>query len=593
MFKLQIACMMILCFLLVLFLVQKKFHKGTHKLYIAVMIVSLMGILFEIFAIYSVQNIEVISPVLFKSIHRSYLTLVLTFFYLQFRYKSTFVCEETGQQERGIVFIHVAQVILYAGIFLLPLGYEVTVEAAEFTYGPGVWIVYVGAAFYLFVIFSNYCEQAKKIAREKLFPLVLGVACGMLTCFYYMCDPSSNISGVGIVIMGIAMYISIQASDKAQGKDIDCDECREKAAEVERVCRVAFEAPQARVLIVDDSEMNRKVLKNLLQKTKMQIEEASGGKECLELVRKNTYHLIFMDHLMPEMDGLETLEALKNEHLCDNVPIVAMTANALSMTDEEYLASGFAAYAPKPILPEHLNTLVYQCLDKTLITSVETKEVAVQETEMSQPDADKEKPESQEKWEGLPAVDGLDYNYAALHFQNPTELREMICFLIEVMRPDMKELREYYNNINDARNLHDFRTKVHSMKNSAMTVGIVPLAGLAKTLEDAAKETNGEQICALMPVFEEKWEKYRILLAEKFVEDDSEKVPADPSSEEIQEIFRGLRQAANEMDIDALDEIMSRLDGYIFPAEYDEKMQQIRLAVMNFDVDYLQEEGYL
>lgn len=594
MFSLQISCIVILCFLLTLFLTRKNYSKGTHKLYIALLIVSILEILFEIFAIYSIQNIAAFSPILFKTIHRAYLTLVLTFFYLQFRYKSAFVFEETENQEKGISFIHVAQVILYAGIFLLPLGYEVTSDGPEFAYGPGVWIVYVGAAFYLFVVFSNYCEQMRRIAKEKLFPLVLGVACGMVTCFYYMADPLSEISGVGIVIMAIAMFISIQASDNAGEKGSDCSECRRNAEKGEVLCQVSFEAPQARVLIVDDSEMNRKVLRNLLQKTKMQMDEAAGGKECLELVRQNKYHLIFMDHLMPEMDGLETFDALKNEHLCDDVPVVAMTANALSMTEEDYMALGFAAYATKPILPEKLNLLVYKLLDKALLTSVETKEVTVQAVEeKTEPAAEEKQTEAQESWEEMPLLDGLDYSYAALHFQNPAELRDMIRFLVEVMKPDVAELQDYYQKIEDTQNLQNFRTKVHSMKNSAMTVGIVPLAGLAKTLEDAAKESNAEQICSLMPVFEEKWEKYRLLLSEKFAADSLEKIQAEPSSEEVQELFGRLRQAAEDMDIDELDAVMQQLDGYVFPEQYDEKMQQIRLAVMNFDVAYLQEEGYL
>lgn len=593
MFKLQISCIAILCFLLVLFLMRRKYSKATHKLYIALLIVSVLGILFEILAIYSVQHIGVFSPVAFKTVHRAYLTFVLTYFYLQFRYKSAFVCEETGAQDKGIEFIHVAQVILYAGIFLLPIGYEVISEGPQFEYGPGIWVVYVGAAFYLLVVFCNYCEHLKKIEKERLFPLVLGVACGMVTCSVYMCKPATNVSGIGIVIMAIAMFISIQASEMSAQTETQEEE-PDKVEKEETVGQVIFEAPQARALIVDDSDLNRKVLKNLLKKTMMQIEEAASGKECLELVRKNQYHLIFMDHLMPEMDGLETFETLKNEHLCEGVPVVAMTANALSMTEEDYLNLGFAAYAAKPILPERLMALIYGLLDKSLITSVEITEKNVPETPKTEQVTSLPKEEEERSnWDEMPPVDGLDYNYAALHFKDPEEFKEMTCFLIGVMRSDIAELRGYYEDISDMQNLNDFRTKVHSMKNSAMTIGIVPLAGLAKALEDAAKDANAMQINALMPVFEEKWEKYRISLSEKFAGENGEKTKAEPSSPEVQELLRRLREAAEDMDIDALDEIMGRLDGYEFPSEYDEKMQKIRLAVMNFDVEYLQENGTL
>lgn len=592
MYILQISCIMILSFLLVLFLSERKMQKGTHKLYIALLVVSILELIFEGLTIYSVHRVSEISPIIFKTISRSYLTFVLTYFYLGFRYKSAFVTEETGMPDRGLAFIHVAQIILYAGIFLLPLGYESTEKGARFVYGPGMWFVYVGAAFYLFVIFSNYVEQVHRIARERLFPLVLGIGCGMAICFYYMCNPSSSIAGLALVIMGIAMYISIHESAGETQVTKDCEMCKEKLPGEPEIQKVSFRAPKVRILVVDDSEMNRKVLRKLLQKSEIQVEEASGGKECLELVRRNRYHLIFMDHLMPEMDGLEILEVIKKEHLCDDIPVVVMTANTLSMTEEDYLALGFTAFIEKPVLPEKLDLLIYRLLDKSWIASVETEE-AVSEEKNVRIREDIEKTESQEDWKDLPAVNGLDYDYAALHFKSPSELTDTIRFLVEVMESDMKELQSYYRNRKEEQELHKFCTKVHSMKNSAMTVGIVPLAGLAKTLEDASREKNHVQICALMPVFEEKWEAYRLLLKEKFGVDNSKKVSANPHSEEITALFQSLREAAEGMDIDALDEIMMRIDNYVFAPEYEEKLQQIRQAVMNFDVDYLQEEGYL
>ena len=169
----------------------------------------------------------------------------------------------------------------------------------------------------------------------------------------------------------------------------------------------------------------------------------------------------------------------------------------------------------------------------------------------------------------------------------------MIQFLLGVMKPDANEIEGYYANLSEGNNLKNFQTKVHSMKNSVMTVGIVPLAGLAKTLEDAAREEEKAQIEALMPVFVQKWESYRLILAEKFAVDYGEKIMADVKSEEICDLFKRLRDAAAEMDIDGLDCVMEEINGYAFAPEYEEKLQKIRLAVMNFEVEYLQKEGWL
>jgi len=225
----------------------------------------------------------------------------------------------------------------------------------------------------------------------------------------------------------------------------------------------------------------------------VQVEEASGGGECLELVKKNTYHMIFMDHMMPEMDGLETFDILKRQHLCDNIPVIAMTANTISMTEEDYCNHGFAAFIAKPIVPENLGKTVYELLDPALVTVLQKSEVIIQQSSTEREIADSEQTmDSSEKprWKELPMVDGLDYHYAALHFQTVEEFKEMVRFLVEVMKSDRIEIESYFDTLDKAESLKNFQTKVHSMKNSAMTIGIVPLAGLAKTLEDAAQEEN-------------------------------------------------------------------------------------------------------
>lgn len=113
----------------------------------------------------------------------------------------------------------------------------------------------------------------------------------------------------------------------------------------------SFEAPEAKVLIVDDNEMNLMVASKLLRATKVQIDTAKSGKECLEKTKNKAYHIIFMDHMMPEMDGEETLHLLKqqeNGH-CQNVPVIALTANVMTGAEKIYRDKGFEGYLAKPI----------------------------------------------------------------------------------------------------------------------------------------------------------------------------------------------------------------------------------------------------
>lgn len=117
-----------------------------------------------------------------------------------------------------------------------------------------------------------------------------------------------------------------------------------------------FVAPDVRLLVVDDTPINLQVVKGLLRKTQMQIDLAGSGKAALELTAANKYDLILMDHMMPEMDGKETLLAIKaqKDGLNCDVPVIVQTANAMRGASDEYLAAGFNDYISKPIMPNVL-----------------------------------------------------------------------------------------------------------------------------------------------------------------------------------------------------------------------------------------------
>ncbi len=132
-----------------------------------------------------------------------------------------------------------------------------------------------------------------------------------------------------------------------------------------------FTAPLANVLIVDDNKMNRMVFKGLIKKTKIQIEEAENGLECLEILKDKSFDVIFLDHMMPEMDGVETLENIREKKLCENVPIIMLTANAIVGDKEKYLSMGFDDFLSKPIIPEVLDGMLVKYLPKDKIINEE------------------------------------------------------------------------------------------------------------------------------------------------------------------------------------------------------------------------------
>ena len=133
--------------------------------------------------------------------------------------------------------------------------------------------------------------------------------------------------------------------------------------------RQSFEAPDAHILVVDDNEMNLMVVKKLLAETQIQIDMAHSGAECLRLTQNHHYDCILMDHLMPEMDGIACLHALRVQPggLCQDVPVVALTANAGSDNQLLYRKEGFSGYLAKPVSGALLEAAVLSILPKNLV----------------------------------------------------------------------------------------------------------------------------------------------------------------------------------------------------------------------------------
>ena len=135
----------------------------------------------------------------------------------------------------------------------------------------------------------------------------------------------------------------------------------------------SFQAPDAKVLVVDDNKVNLTVIRGLLKKTGMQITCVETGQDCLELTKKEMYHIIILDHMMPEMDGIETLVRLKTDesNLCQQSAIIALTANAIAGMRDMYLEKGFTDYISKPIDGIGLEKILKQYLPRELMKAIE------------------------------------------------------------------------------------------------------------------------------------------------------------------------------------------------------------------------------
>ncbi|MEZ3495152.1 MAG: response regulator [Lachnospiraceae bacterium] len=335
----------------------------------------------------------------------------------------------------------------------------------------------------------------------------------------------------------------------------------------------ALYAPDAKLLVVDDNVVNRKVLRNLLKETAIQVTEAASGAECLQLVQENQFDLIFLDHMMPEMDGVETLHCMKAlpEYPCKDTPVVVLTANAVSGAKEAYLSEGFDDFLSKPIVPDKLEAMLLKMLPEALLCTVREPV---------------KKPEAQEAaalpLEELPFVEGLDWNYAWLHLPEYELLAYTVREFYDQIDSAADCLERAYRQCTEEKNPEPYRIQVHAMKSLAATIGIISLSGIARVLESAAKDGRIEVILSMTAIFLEEWRSYRLKLQGVFgIGSTQGKEVTDYSV--IRALVEMVRVSMQEMEIDKADECVRQLRDYDFPAEIWQEIQKLAEAVTNLD----------
>lgn len=345
----------------------------------------------------------------------------------------------------------------------------------------------------------------------------------------------------------------------------------------------AFCAPDAHILVVDDNAVNRKVLRNLLKDTQVHVTDAGGGAECLQLVQKNHYDLIFLDHMMPEMDGIETLHRFRalSDFPCQHTPVVVLTANAVSGAREKYLSEGFDDFLSKPVVPKKLEQMIQKMLPKELMHEAVLKQ--------------QEQPDSSESFlEELPQVDGLDWQYAWMHLPDKDllaytckEFYAQIASAAERLEQEYEQIARYPESSDEQerlRHLDAYRIQVHAMKSLAASVGMVPLSGLAKILEYAARDAKAEEVLSITPVFLEEWRSCHEKLHGVFgIGEEQKQAVTDVSV--IRALVEMVRISMQEMDIDQADALVSQLRSYEYPQETERLIQKLADAVTNLDAE--------
>ena len=293
-----------------------------------------------------------------------------------------------------------------------------------------------------------------------------------------------------------------------------------------------------RILAVDDNEKNLMVFRQLMKKTEADITAVSSGKEAIICCREHTYDLIFLDHMMPEMDGIETRRNMLSDegNLCRQVPIVMLTANVTAGAREKYLAEGFCDFLPKPILYDQLEKMLLTYLPKDLVKKG-------QKDDKDQAQADME----------LPQIEEFDAEYAMLIWKSPSRYRTGLQEFARDLARAQEKLTTLFDTTCTDETKEDYRRCIHTLKGTAATVGALLLSKTARLIEIVLADGRIDQVQTLHPILMEQIEDAGKHLADYF------KDHKDTTAETNENLLEMMQSALENQDLQAVDFLYQQL----------------------------------
>ena len=336
-----------------------------------------------------------------------------------------------------------------------------------------------------------------------------------------------------------------------------------------------FTAPEAEVLVVDDTKMNLTVMKGLLKATKVKVDEAESGQEALTLTEKKKYDVIFLDHRMPGMDGVETLSSLRMQLHGKNseTPVICLTANAVSGAREWYLERGFNDYLTKPVDGGQLEAMLIKYLPPERVTLT---------------GACAYKGESEG---GLPAWllssetlgNVLDIKTGLQYCGSAEDYLAVLRVFQETAAKNADEIQQYF----DAKDWKNYTTKVHALKSSARIIGATELSERAKRLEDAGNRNYIEEIEKDTPILLALYRASGEGLAPLKEPERDESALPEIDRGALAEAYAAIREMAAVFDYDSIQFILSELAKSRVPEDESQRYEKIVEAAKKPDWDAL------
>lgn len=378
-----------------------------------------------------------------------------------------------------------------------------------------------------------------------------------------------NVKVISKPAYSLNLYNAMGIADLAYDKDNAAEESG----------TFTFIAPEARILVVDDNPVNLTVAKGLLEPLNMAIDTVTSAADAIEIIHKVKYDLIFMDHMMPEVDGIEATHIIRRlVPSYKDIPIIALTANAIGGAKQMFIEEGMNDFVAKPIELKDILSKLRKWLPKEKILPVtDISGGSVQDI----PDIGVS--ESAEK--KVSSITELNVG-AAMSLLGSEKLYRTV-------------LKEYYMAIDkksDSIRSHmeleewrDYTIEVHSLKSTSKQIGADYLSGLAANLEKAGNEGNIDLILLHTDEMLKEYIKLKDILRPYFPECEETENSMMPKTDQVFELLEKLHEALDNFDTLQIDEAVEEMSHFQFEEKQQELYQKLRNAAVESDIEYCEE----
>ena len=357
--------------------------------------------------------------------------------------------------------------------------------------------------------------------------------------------------------------------------------------------------PGLKVLVVDDEPMNLIVAEGIFKDYQMRVKTAESGRKAIELCQKEDFDLIFLDHMMPEMDGVETLKRLRKIHADSSkaLTVIAFTANAVSGAREMFLREGFDEFVSKPIDTLELDRVLKKVLPKSLIVYADEnyKKSNMEQNTDGQEAVLEESTEVQEEEKSLKDDKTASLEAAGINMENGLQYcrgdMDFYFELLAMFAQDEKRKSNEIDNFYNQQDMDNYRILVHALKSSSKMIGADTLSEMARNAEDAAKNYDREYIASHHEELLSEYRRVSHCISEALDSDNGSdgqdfcENSAELSLEDLMSKLNELSASLDTFEADKAEALISEMSGAVFKGTSVAKLLgEIKTSVEDFEL---------